>query len=182
MPFSFAQSRPFCWWVAVVIDHWSRRSLGLAWFSLRLDGSTEVMLFTVRQKPQNFSGGTFVDAPGNAQSLTVADFTVKALDQWTSPHTQSTYPQDWQITIPAIALDVTVTRSSPTKSSTRPRGAAGQPRLLITRNLLSPSSHASHGHPVVADLAVGGLALLAAALGQQWGSPIAAGPGRRRHQ
>ena len=32
LPFSFAQSWPFCWWVAVVVDHWSRRSLGLAVF------------------------------------------------------------------------------------------------------------------------------------------------------
>ncbi len=30
LPLSFAQSWPFCWWVAVVVDHWSRRSLGLA--------------------------------------------------------------------------------------------------------------------------------------------------------
>jgi transposase InsO family protein len=35
LPFSFAQSWPFCWWVAVVIDHWSRRSLGLAVFKRR---------------------------------------------------------------------------------------------------------------------------------------------------
>jgi putative transposase len=34
-PFSLAQSWPFCWWVAVVIDHWSRRSLGLASFKRR---------------------------------------------------------------------------------------------------------------------------------------------------
>jgi putative transposase len=35
LPFSFAQSWPFCFWVAVVIDHWSRRSLGLAAFKSR---------------------------------------------------------------------------------------------------------------------------------------------------
>jgi transposase InsO family protein len=34
-PFSLAQSWPFCWWVAVVIDHSSRRSLGLAAFKRR---------------------------------------------------------------------------------------------------------------------------------------------------
>jgi len=34
-PFSLAQSWPFCWWVAVVIDHWSRHSLGLAAFERR---------------------------------------------------------------------------------------------------------------------------------------------------
>jgi len=35
LPFSFPQSWPFCWWVAVVVDHWSRRSLGLAVFKRR---------------------------------------------------------------------------------------------------------------------------------------------------
>ena len=34
-PFSLAQFWPFCWWLAVVIDHWSRRSLGLAAFKRR---------------------------------------------------------------------------------------------------------------------------------------------------
>jgi transposase InsO family protein len=39
LPFSFAQSWPFCWWVAVVVDHWSRRSLGLAVFKRRPTGA-----------------------------------------------------------------------------------------------------------------------------------------------
>jgi transposase InsO family protein len=34
-PFSLAQSWPFCWRLAVVVDHWSRRSLGLAAFKRR---------------------------------------------------------------------------------------------------------------------------------------------------
>jgi transposase InsO family protein len=38
LPFSFAQSWPFCWWVAVVVDHWSRRSFGLAAFKRRPTG------------------------------------------------------------------------------------------------------------------------------------------------
>jgi transposase InsO family protein len=39
LPFSFAQSWPFCWWVAVVVDHWSRRSFGLAAFKRRPTGA-----------------------------------------------------------------------------------------------------------------------------------------------
>jgi len=39
LPFSFAQSWPFCWWVAVVVDHWSRRSFGLAVFKRRPTGA-----------------------------------------------------------------------------------------------------------------------------------------------
>ena len=32
MPFSLAQSWPFCWWVAIVVDHFSRRVMGFAAF------------------------------------------------------------------------------------------------------------------------------------------------------
>ena len=35
LPFSLPQSWPFCFWVAVVIDHYSRHSLGLAAFKKR---------------------------------------------------------------------------------------------------------------------------------------------------
>ncbi len=32
LPFSLPQCWPFCWWVAVVVDHFSRRAMGLAVF------------------------------------------------------------------------------------------------------------------------------------------------------
>ena len=32
MPFSLAQSWPFCWWVAIAVDHFSRRVMGFAAF------------------------------------------------------------------------------------------------------------------------------------------------------
>jgi len=32
MPFLLTQSWPFCWWVAVVIDHYSRRIMGVTVF------------------------------------------------------------------------------------------------------------------------------------------------------
>ena len=32
MPFSLPQCWPFCWWVAVVIDHYSRRTMGMTIF------------------------------------------------------------------------------------------------------------------------------------------------------
>ncbi len=34
-PFALPQCWPFCWWVAVVIDHYSRRTIGFAVFSKR---------------------------------------------------------------------------------------------------------------------------------------------------
>ncbi len=35
LPFALPQCWPFCWWVAVVIDHYSRRAMGFAAFSKR---------------------------------------------------------------------------------------------------------------------------------------------------
>ncbi len=32
LPFALPQRWPFCWWVAVVVDHFSRRAIGSAWF------------------------------------------------------------------------------------------------------------------------------------------------------
>ena len=32
LPFALPQCWPFCWWVAVVIDHYSRRVMGIAAF------------------------------------------------------------------------------------------------------------------------------------------------------
>ena len=33
LPFSLPQYWPFCWWVAVVVDHFSRRAMGVGTFS-----------------------------------------------------------------------------------------------------------------------------------------------------
>jgi transposase InsO family protein len=33
LPFALPQSWPFCWWLAVVLDHYSRRALGFALFT-----------------------------------------------------------------------------------------------------------------------------------------------------
>jgi hypothetical protein len=32
LPFSLPQCWPFCWWVAVVVDHFSRRAMGVTAF------------------------------------------------------------------------------------------------------------------------------------------------------
>ena len=82
---------------------------GWDWFSLRLDDFTEVMLFTVRRsgKP-GFAGGTLVAADGSTAVLTDADYVVTPTGQWKSPHTGSTYPQGWTISIPKAGLEVTL--------------------------------------------------------------------------
>ena len=40
LPFTLPQSWPFCWWLAVVVDHFSRRIVGVGAFAERPDCST----------------------------------------------------------------------------------------------------------------------------------------------
>lgn len=82
---------------------------GWDWFSLRLDDLTEVMLFVVSQdgKP-GFVGGTFVDADGKPRALGKDQFTISATGQWTSPHTEISYPHGWTIQIPELKLKAEV--------------------------------------------------------------------------
>ena len=35
LPFALPQCWPFCWWLAVIVDHYSRRALGFAVFTKR---------------------------------------------------------------------------------------------------------------------------------------------------
>jgi hypothetical protein len=46
-PFALPQRRPFCWWVAVAIDHFSRRALGVTAFKTQ-PTSTAVRAFLGR--------------------------------------------------------------------------------------------------------------------------------------
>ncbi len=47
LPFALPQCFPFCWWVAVVIDHYSRKALGFAVFAKQPD-SQQVRQFLGR--------------------------------------------------------------------------------------------------------------------------------------
>jgi transposase InsO family protein len=46
-PFTLPQCWPFCWWVAVVLDHYSRRVMGFAVFS-NLPSSEDIQMFLDR--------------------------------------------------------------------------------------------------------------------------------------
>lgn len=76
---------------------------GWDWWSLQFADNTEIMLFTFMDwhgKPAG-QAGTLVDAAGNTTELEGdADFDITPLRSWDSPHTDGTYPLDWDITIP----------------------------------------------------------------------------------
>ena len=56
-PFSLPQRYPFCWWIAIIIDHYSRRVVGFAVFkspptSQQMTGALDKALERVERKPK----------------------------------------------------------------------------------------------------------------------------------
>jgi predicted secreted hydrolase len=90
----------------------SANAVGWDWFSLQLDDGTAMMLARIRTAEGSAAGdfvGTLVRADGSQQPMSNDDFTLKALDEWTSPTTGITYPSGWQLTVPALRLDLEIT-------------------------------------------------------------------------
>ncbi|HVM75595.1 MAG TPA: lipocalin-like domain-containing protein [Candidatus Saccharimonadales bacterium] len=81
---------------------------GWDWFSVQLSDNTELMLYRMRKKDgsmDSFSSGTFVNAKGQALHLSSADFAMTpAGESWKSPETGATYPMEWSIAAPKLAL------------------------------------------------------------------------------
>lgn len=88
---------------------------GWDWVSLQLDDNTEVMLYRLRHRDGSvdpFSSGSYVDAQGRTQFLSLRDFRMTPSGRtWTSPQTRGAYPIQWHITIPRLGLEADV--SSP---------------------------------------------------------------------
>lgn len=98
-------------------DHeWATNQLtanqvGWDWFSVQLDDGSDLMLFQIRTKGAGRdpnSAGTFVDAKGVATALTEADFTLDALETWSSSQSGGRYPVTWRITIPRLQMRLEV--------------------------------------------------------------------------
>ncbi len=85
---------------------------GWDWFGLIFDDNSEVMLGQIRQtdggKEPAF-GGLFIYPDGSTRYLSADDFTITALDTWTSPHTGAVYPSGWDIVIAADDLQLAFT-------------------------------------------------------------------------
>jgi predicted secreted hydrolase len=89
---------------------------GWDWFSLQLEGGFEVMLYLLRQQDGSVdpaSAGTLIDPQGRTRHLNLADFTVKPIGAWTSPHTRAKYPAGWEIIIPGAGYRLTLTPTLP---------------------------------------------------------------------
>jgi len=53
--------------------------------------------------------GTYVAADGAQQRIAADDFQLTVLTEWTSPRTDITYPASWQVELPALDLQLTIT-------------------------------------------------------------------------
>lgn len=95
---------------------WSSSALasdqtGWDWFALHLSDGSEVMLYQLRRRDGSadpFSYGLLVDAAGDALILTREDFTVEVRKHWQPHDKKATYPSEWRLRIPSVALDVEV--------------------------------------------------------------------------
>lgn len=90
----------------------SANALGWDWFSLQLDNGMAVMFARIRTEDGGSLGefeGTLVGPDDSLQVINQDDFTLEALDQWTSPRSGITYPSGWHVDFPAQDLSLTLT-------------------------------------------------------------------------
>ena len=77
-------------------------ALGWDWFGLIFDDNRELMIGQIRLvggDSEPAFGGLLVEADGSTRKLDSGDFTISALDTWTSPHTGAVYPAGWDISL-----------------------------------------------------------------------------------
>lgn len=80
---------------------------GWDWFSLQFNDQSALMVYILRQEdgtPLEFSKGSFIDAEGNITPLSKEDWQLEVLNQWKSKNSGATYPAEWKLTIPKLAL------------------------------------------------------------------------------
>jgi predicted secreted hydrolase len=89
-----------------------KNAQGWDWFSLQLDNNRELMIYFIRNQDGSIepaSQGTFVDAEGTTQTISLTKIQVQTLTHWTSPQSGVSYPSGWRITIQNPSFQLTVT-------------------------------------------------------------------------
>lgn len=99
--------------------------IGWDWFSMQFEDGTEIMYFIFRGDEDDPSVidmalGTYVDENGDQITLSMDELEVEALEEWSSPITGGTYPQNWNIFIDGLDLDVDLTTNVPDQEFPNP--------------------------------------------------------------
>ncbi|MGH9452938.1 MAG: lipocalin-like domain-containing protein, partial [Terriglobia bacterium] len=85
---------------------------GWDWTCMQFDDDTELMLYRLRHQDGSedpYSSGTYVNAAGHSQHLTVKDFQMQPETTWTSPQTHARYPVNWRVEVPSLGINLAVT-------------------------------------------------------------------------
>ncbi|MBY5958650.1 hypothetical protein KUV50_10930 [Membranicola marinus] len=99
------------------MDHeWSTSALdedqkGWDWFSIQLSNGYDLMYYQLRLKDgsvSRFKAVTLVDPAGEKVPIDQEDATLEVLDHWESPHSKSSYPSQWKLTIPRVDLSLDI--------------------------------------------------------------------------
>jgi len=86
-------------------------AVGWDWFSVQFDNGAFLMLYEIRLSDGGVNPnikGTLVWPDGAQQTVTEDDFVLTPTATWTSQRTGITYPSGWTVTLPALAIDLTV--------------------------------------------------------------------------
>ncbi|MDH3492723.1 MAG: hypothetical protein OEM82_04170 [Acidobacteriota bacterium] len=81
----------------------TEKQKGWDWFSVQLDGGTDIMVYQLRDSKNNvseFSSGVFVGEDGNYEPLSSDDFTVTPTGYWKSDRSGAVYPSGWRVELP----------------------------------------------------------------------------------
>ncbi len=85
--------------------------LGWDWFAIQLDDNREIMLFNVNATEKDdgdiLVGGSHADAQCQVSEIHADEVEITPLGEWTSPHTDCTYPQGWNVRVGDLKLTVT---------------------------------------------------------------------------
>jgi predicted secreted hydrolase len=82
---------------------------GWTWFSIQLANGTQYMLYFLHHADGNIDQkiGTQINPDGSTVNLDANSIGETPLGSWTSPTTGTTYPQDWNVTVPGGEMTVT---------------------------------------------------------------------------
>jgi predicted secreted hydrolase len=86
-------------------------AVGWDWFSVQFDNGAFLMLYEIRLSDGGVNPnikGTLVWPDGVQQTVTEHDFVLTPTDAWTSQRTGVTYPSGWTLTLPDLAIDLTI--------------------------------------------------------------------------
>lgn len=89
----------------------AKNQIGWDWFSLQFEDGSELMLFQLRTREggrDHWSGGSWIAADGSVTRISNDDFTLDSSASWKSEATGASYPMQWRIRIPKLAIDLEV--------------------------------------------------------------------------